>query len=719
MGYLVVSGFLVFACSLSCALFILLVPPRNALKTIWSLMSFSTCLWGIGLFFAFNSTDQAFSLFWGRFLNTIAILIPLFFIHFVFLFIGEIEKRKKELYLYYSLITLFLAVIISFPDFFVKSVSTKFGFQYYPDPGVLYYLFPVLFAFLIVYGIQLLYKEFGRSSEIRKNQIKYLLIGMTIGFSGGATTFFMVFDINVFPFGASLVTFYVFTVSYAILKYRLLEINVAITRASIFIMVYLFSLGIPFLIGYQLRAIPAMWFIPVIIAMMLSFLGPLMYHFLRVKADSILLGEQQHYQKILLQASEEMVREHNLDRLMKLIIYLIKRAVRIEFAAAFLDAPEEGGYKLKAIRDGRIRYADEVFFPYEHPFIVYIRNQTQPFSFEEMPPEVCSAVKLNLPLQLIVPSFVDTKLPGFLVLGSKLNENMYTQDDINVLATLSNQFALAIENCLFVQDFKKSQERLFAAEKLASIGGMAEGIAHQIKNRLSQFSINSQVLELKLERFAGNNAEITDKYPQIKELFKDLSNISKSVKTNVDRTTEIIKGIMNYSNIGIKEQEYSTFALSEIISPSVELLKIKHKLSEFPIKIEIEGDNGQLKGIKSLLMESLYNLLDNAYEAIKEKSECLRLQNDIEHYSPEIIVRLKSAGDSKKIEIRDNGIGIKKENIQKIFAPFYSTKSTNKSGSGIGMYIVKRMIEEIHRGKIGFESEYNAGTVIYIELPAN
>ncbi|MCM8774499.1 MAG: ATP-binding protein, partial [Candidatus Omnitrophica bacterium] len=135
---------------------------------------------------------------------------------------------------------------------------------------------------------------------------------------------------------------------------------------------------------------------------------------------------------------------------------------------------------------------------------------------------------------------------------------------------------------------------------------------------------------------------------------------------------------------------------------------------------DIRVDN--LYGIKVQITEVLYNLLDNAYEAIEAKYEGLK-EEEKANYKGKIKIIVNGQIRGVIIEIRDNGIGIKGEDKLKIFAPFFTTKSSYKplskikSGTGIGMYVAKRLIEESHKGRIWFESEYNKGTTFYIELP--
>jgi signal transduction histidine kinase len=243
---------------------------------------------------------------------------------------------------------------------------------------------------------------------------------------------------------------------------------------------------------------------------------------------------------------------------------------------------------------------------------------------------------------------------------------------------LSNQIALAIENCLYVEEFKQAQERVFQAEKLASIGGMAEGIAHQITNRLNSFSFSAELLEAKTEQYLKTN----DSNPAYA---REVKEISQTISRNVNRVYDIVRSILNTAKFQTRAQDFEEFHISEIVNPSVELLKIKHTCNDFPLKVELNDCDGKLYGIKSQLMETIYNILDNAYEAIKARQE-----SQTNGYTGSIVLTMsKATSDSGDvvIEIKDNGIGIKEEDLPGIFSLFFSTKTTGKSGSGIGMYL--------------------------------
>jgi len=146
-------------------------------------------------------------------------------------------------------------------------------------------------------------------------------------------------------------------------------------------------------------------------------------------------------------------------------------------------------------------------------------------------------------------------------------------------------------------------------------------------------------------------------------------------------------------------------------------LKAKYYIHDtIPLKFDIGADD-VIYGIRSQMVESVYNILDNAYEACLEKKSFLSDSKEKEAFKPLICLKLLQESDKSIIEISDNGIGIKDDCVSKIFAPFFTTKSSYKCGTGIGLYVVRRIVEENHHGRITFQSKYLQGTKFILELP--
>ena len=110
------------------------------------------------------------------------------------------------------------------------------------------------------------------------------------------------FGIDIYPYSNLLLAFYPFIIAYAIIKYRLMDIKVAITRVGVFLVVYPLTLGLPFYLGYQTKS----WVLTTSFAAFFGALGPLIYRLLRRKAEDFLLAQQRHYQHVLLQVLEPL-----------------------------------------------------------------------------------------------------------------------------------------------------------------------------------------------------------------------------------------------------------------------------------------------------------------------------------------------------------------------------------------------------------------------------
>jgi signal transduction histidine kinase len=684
---------------------------KNKLHRTWLLFNIIVAIWGVGAYLIGRAEDPATALGLWKFAQFGILFISVLFCHTAAIFCELDGKYKNFIRFAYAQATVAFLLILF--DVIPCKITYLFNsFYYYQSVGVWYPAIFIVWVSIVLFGLFMLIRTFLNPGYInKKNQLLYFFFGTLVGFVGGITNFFPGIGIQIYPFGNYTIPIYCVIVTYAILRYRLMDIRIAITRIGIFVFVYAFVLGLPFVFAYKTRLME----VSLLLMGALASVGPILYSVFRDKAENILLARQRRYQKILLQAASGMAKEHDLDRLLKLIVYIVKKTVKISFAASFLYDKSNKTFRLRAIRYS-LKGGNEIVIQEDNPFIEYLNEKNEPLLYDEIPGYIKKSIIFPIEPALIVPSFYENNPLGFLVLGDKINHTIYTADDINVFKILAQQSALAIENCIFVEEFKKVQERVFNAEKLASIGGMADGVAHQIKNRLNVFSVAAGEQMFEIDDFVRDHAELVEQNPDLKKTFGYLHETAESLVVNVKKTTSIIRGILNFAKVEERETMFSEFALMEIIEQCVNLLLVKHQVANIPVEADIPADS-LLYGVKAQIMESVYNLIDNAYEAIREKMEYHLDENAKQGFKPLIKVQLIQKGTTSMIEVADNGMGIKEEHKKKIFAPFFTTKASSKSGSGIGMYVVRRMIEENHGGKIRIESEYGKGTRTVIEIP--
>jgi diguanylate cyclase (GGDEF)-like protein len=246
MNYLALAGLITFISVVLCTILVLI---KNIKKiVVWELGMIGLALWSFGIFKCFTTTDYNVALFWGKFLNTVAILIIPFLFHFSCYFAGKNKTKKNELITYYIIGVIYFILAIIFNKEFVNDVRPILSFKFYPTPGILYYFFPVYYLYLLVYGEILLLQSIKTATTYKKNQIIYITIGLAFSFLGGSSTFFPVVNIPIEPLGAFLPPIYVFIVAYTILQDKIMDINLA-WRHIVEYFVYLF-LSTSVLIGF-------------------------------------------------------------------------------------------------------------------------------------------------------------------------------------------------------------------------------------------------------------------------------------------------------------------------------------------------------------------------------------------------------------------------------------------------------------------------------------
>lgn len=705
-----VSSLLTFFTCVALGIVVYLKNRHSQLNIRFSIVSILIGIWSLFPFVVSVVEDPEKALFYARLTYIAALFTPAAFYHFVFVNLG-IHDRKNEKRLItvsYIVSSLFLLVLPS--SLLIADVSARLPHAEIAA-GPIYPMYIVFFASLCPLSIYNLYKMYTLATGFRKEQIKFLAFGFLVALIGGSMHLLAPYvHAEIFPHDLLLILWCVI-ISYAIIRYRFLDIRVAVTRAGLFIVVYTVVCGFPFWLGFNY----GFTFFVLLSGMLLATLGPLIYNLLEKKAENILLAEQRQYQKILLQASRGMVEEHNLARLLQIIVRIIKRVVKVNFAAAYIYIPETKMFELRAIRE-TTKHDTIASINEHHPLARLFTQHREPILVEELPAETQRDINIGLDGVLIIPSFVQDKCLGFMILGKKLNNNAYTDDDISVFKTLANEAGLAIENSLFIENAKKTQELLFNAEKLAAIGGMADGLAHQIKNRLYEFSIVSQNMEFDLEDLKKQLAPLIEKDKALGDKLEYLVGCTKTMISNVQRTNAIIQGILNFARTEQYETAFSRFNIRDIIDPAVNLVMMKHQVAQFPISVIVPED-GTIFGVKGQLQECFYNCIDNAYEAIREKIEYHLTAEEAKAFKPLITIKLTHGEQSEIVEISDNGVGIKDTDKPKIFAAFFTTKPSSKSGSGIGNYVGKRIIEEHHLGKMKFVSKFLEGSTFIITLP--
>lgn len=238
------------------------------------LFCLSIFIWSIFYFLWQLAKDASSALILCRALMLGAIFIPTLYLHHLITLFDLITRRRAIILFAY--IFSFISLGIDFSPNFIKGVSPKVGFLFWPNPGPLFHIFLFFWMCIVLYGVCLIIRQFFNSSGIKRNQVKYLLLATLIGWGGGLTNYLLWYDIPIHPIGNFLVSGYIIITTYAIIRYRLMDINLVISRATVLIAVSIVTLIIPLLVGYYLLGW-GQWVIPLFIGMILDVVSPSFY----------------------------------------------------------------------------------------------------------------------------------------------------------------------------------------------------------------------------------------------------------------------------------------------------------------------------------------------------------------------------------------------------------------------------------------------------------
>ena len=268
-------------------------------------------------------------------------------------------------------------------------------------------------------------------------------------------------------------------------------------------------------------------------------------------------------------------------------------------------------------------------------------------------------------------------------------------------------------------ELKQTQTQLIQSEKMASLGELTAGIAHEIQNPLNfvnNFSeINGELIEeLKGERQKAEgvrNRQLED------ELINDIKDNSEKINFHGRRADAIVKGMLQHSrsSSGQKEPADINKLADEYLRLAYHGLRAKDKSFNATLKTDFDQSIDHVNIVPQDIGRVVLNLITNAFYAVAEKKKQVSDQVSGDKYEPTVTVITKKAGDKIKLLVKDNGNGIPQNIVDKIFQPFFTTKPTGQ-GTGLGLSLAYDIVKA-HGGELRVETKENEGTTFVIQLP--
>ena len=319
----------------------------------------------------------------------------------------------------------------------------------------------------------------------------------------------------------------------------------------------------------------------------------------------------------------------------------------------------------------------------------------------------------SLEVELLVPILFGVDLLGVIAVGRKLSGERLTGDDRQLLRTLANQSAIAIENGKAfdevaqlnetlearvderTRELRATQEQLMQSDKMKSLGQLVAGVAHELNNPIGFVHANLQLLDEYIEKLAGALARGDEQ--QASNAREAISKLLSRSREGTERVKQIVLDLRTFTRTD--QAELSNADLHEEIDRTVALMEPRLKN-----KIELRKEYGELPQVRCYpgqLNQVFLNLLMNACDALESGGT--------------ITIRTGPSDLGVQLEFEDDGPGIEPEVLNRIFDPFFTTKAVGV-GTGLGLSLSHGIVER-HGGRFTAESTPGQGATFTIELP--
>ncbi len=682
---------------------------KELVNKLFAFFCFVIAFWGYSYYFQDITAIPSEAFILAKLLIAGAIFIPISYLHFVLAFTDSIKSHKKIIWFgYIFFVVIFLLDI--FTKLVVRGVGPKLVFEFWPEPGAIFHPFLFIWGSFMIYTVYILIKNYKISEGIKRKQVQLILIGTIIGYLGGATNYFLYYNIPILPIGNWAIVFYLGIVAYVILKYQLFNIKVIATEAITFI-IWAF-LSIRFLLDTAIseRIVDgAILFLVIIFGILLirSVLKEVsqreemekLTHSL--EASNIKLSTETRYLTDLQEFTTSIMEDIDFKKVIQAIVDEVSQRFGYIGAVLFLVSDDNKKISPVAVSGGtaskiafkllpkQIDHFDSLLEKDATLSSLAIKSNQieidEDFSkfFSIIPQNILIAIQkvLGVKTTIAIPVKSKGKAWGVLDVASKKFREEFSSEELDVLTILANQIGIILDN---VDLFEQTKQLSSYKTELLSI------VAHQLKNPLVVIKGYSSLVD---------DQTIND-IATMKEVFK-------KIKLSSDKLIMLLNNLLDLHHIeeGKMHYEMQPVELNKMLKDIVDNFQIVAKqrklnliFKPFPKDVNINADPYKISQV-------FQNLIDNSLKYTPEGWVEIDILNDAEE-------------NSILVKIFDSGLGMSKELVGKLFQKFSrGVEEQQILGTGLGLYISKEIVE-MHGGKIWAESDGEGkGSRFFVKLP--
>ncbi len=434
--------------------------------------------------------------------------------------------------------------------------------------------------------------------------------------------------------------------------------------------------------------------------------------------DRVFDRDRVTYRNAVREISEAMVSMLSVREIVERILVAVTDTMGVERALVLLLDREGRKLVTEAIRGDWDEDQELISFEVDHPICRNLwmrRVELARPDFDDEPDaelrEQCRDVYDTLDVELLVPILFGVDLLGIIAVGRSVAAERLGADERQLLRTLANQSAIAIENARAFDEIAKlnetlearvedrtlalreTQTQLVQSEKMRSLGQLVAGVAHELNNPIGFVHANLQLLEEYIERL-GRDDLPEERREKAREAIEKLLARSRE---GTERVKQIVQDLRTFSRTD--EADLQEVFLNQEIDRTLTLMEPRLKSG-----VEVERDYGDLPPVRCYagqLNQVFMNLLMNACDAMDGRGH--------------ITVRTRPEAEGVRLEFRDDGPGMPEEVMERIFEPFYTTKPVGQ-GTGLGLSLSHGIVER-HGGRMEVRSALGEGTTFVLHLP--
>ena len=719
---------LTLCCFAGLAVLTLRQGPRTKVKILFSLICVLGCFLYIDILFAFNLKSEKTALLISRIDHGFIVYLFPLYIHFFHEYLN-ISRRRWLVRGAYAFA--FLMMCFTPTPIYIESMQ-KHDFGFFAKGGVLYPIFGLGGVLATIYVLVLIVAAIGREhSNARKNGLKYVLAGFGVMGLLNSLSVLTNLGYSVYPLGNF--SFIPLTIFYiGLFKHDLFDMGLLIRKSLIYSLLTALITGLYALIITAANRIfsdfhpgGTIYLQMLFFLLVVTVFGPLKTRTQKF-IDHLFYKGKYDYQKTLKAVSQIIAADRDLNEIAHRLMETLADAMGVKNCAFYLASARFRDFRIFAQRGNGRPDPASIIRSDDSALIRFLTTRPRPvvktFLLQwtetgQVNRDIIDEMDA-LGAAVILPLTFSGTLTGFIAMGEKLSEDLFSREDMNLLETLAHQTALAIENARSYQavislnetlekkvrertqaleqalaEKEKTQEQLIRSESLAAIGQLVAGTAHELNNPLASVTslIQSAIEDLTL---------MDEQSPPGEDLIDDLKFADKEL----GRAKSIVASLLGLSR---QTQTYSEAVdMNTVVEDALRVLFNKVRHGAFDIVKDLSPHLPTIRGNFANLGQVVLNIIQNAIDAVGESGGKIFLRTRYDAAAGRVIFRC-----------RDTGPGIPEKIRKDIFKPFFTTKTVGK-GTGLGLYICHEIIQR-HGGNLILEKGDREGAGFVVRLPVN